>query len=123
MKIILFYALALFISPFIAGGISFTFMFIFSPLSQWLKNKSNTSFDVLAGFESAGSVFITILVLMHTLNIFNFQISWLFVSLFVVYFFINDFKRLRATRYESLEVFQSVGNVFGAIVAGIYYIS
>ena len=118
----LIYALALFLAPFLNGLLSFILIIIFAPIIGLLKRKNNEKLlNTAFSIESFCSTFLTIILLDKLLNIFNLNINWLFVILFIAIILINGIQRIRKTtnRDKLFEIYETVGDVLGILAGSI----
>lgn len=119
----LIYALALFLAPFLNGLLSLILIIIFAPIIGLLKRKNNEKLlNTVFSIESLCSTFLTTILLDKLLNIFNLNINWLFIILFIAIILINGIQRIRNTTNQDkiFEVYETVGDVSGILAGSIF---
>ncbi|MDD4661858.1 MAG: hypothetical protein PHG24_01075 [Candidatus Pacebacteria bacterium] len=118
----LIYALALFLAPFLNGLLSLILTIIFAPIIGLLKKKNNEKLlDIVFSIESFCSTFLTTILLDKLLNIFNLNINWLFIILFISIILINGMQRIKKTinRDKLFEIYETVGDILGILAGSI----
>ncbi|MFA5361513.1 MAG: hypothetical protein WC290_03610 [archaeon] len=116
----LIYVVALLLAPFLNGLLSLVLTIIFAPIIGLLKRKNNEKLlNTVFSIESLCSTFLTTILLDKLLNIFNLNINWLFVILFITIILINGIQRIKKTANQDklFEIYETVGDVLG-ILAG-----
>jgi len=118
----LIYALALFLAPFLNGLLSLVLTILFTPIIGLLKRKNNEKLlNAAFSIESLCSTFLTTILLDKLLNIFNLNINWLFVILFIAIILINGIQRIKKTTNQDklFEIYEIVGDVSGILAGSI----
>ena len=118
----LIYALALLLAPFLNGLLSLVLTIVFAPIVGLLKRKNNEKLlNTVFSIESLCSTFLTTILLDKLLNIFNLNINWLFVILFITIILINGIQRIKKTANQDklFEIYETVGDVLGILAGSI----
>ena len=118
----LIYAVALLLAPFLNGLLSLILTIIFAPILGSLKRKNNEKLlNTVFSIESLCSTFLTTILLDKLLNIFNLNMNWLFIILFIAIILINGMQRIKNTTNQDklFEIYETVGDVSGILAGSI----
>jgi hypothetical protein len=118
----LIYVLALLLAPFLNGLLSLILTIIFAPIIGLLKKGNNEKLlNTVFSIESLCSTFLTTILLDKALNMFNLNINWLFIILFIVIILINGIQRIRKTTNKDklFEIYETVGDILGILAGSI----
>ena len=125
MKDIVSYILIIVLTPAFSAIIDFLLLFVFSPVLDYIKERFSMYpiiLNVCFLLISVIGLFVSLFFVDKIFRYFDILIVWKHIVIVLIAFIYNDLRRILKTKGESFEIFNSLGDIIGIILAGIYLI-